>query len=96
MDISQIFATGGVSGLAISIVYIIFKFLQSRRHLASNCSREGVSIVADATSPKTEDKINPIVIEKECLPESHTAQALTLREPQPSPPSEELSHKDKV
>lgn len=96
MDLPQIFATGGVSGLAISIVYIIFKFLQSRRHLASNCSRNGVSIVADAGTPKTQDKINPIVVEKECLPESHTAQVLTLREPQPSVPSEELSHKDKV
>ena len=96
MDISQIFATGGVSSLAISIVYIIFKFLQSRRHLASNCSREGVSIVADATSPKTEDKIKPTVIEKECLPESHTAQEHTLKEAQQLPLSEELSHKDKV
>tara|TARA_R110000868_G_scaffold124210_1_gene328538 strand:- start:262 stop:552 length:291 start_codon:yes stop_codon:yes gene_type:complete len=96
MDVSQIFATGGVSSLAISIVYIIFKFLQSRRHLASNCSRNGVSIVADAGTPKIKDKINPIVVEKECLPEPHTAQALTLREPQQLPLSEELSHKDKV
>ena len=96
MDISQIFATGGASGLAISIVYIIFKFLQSRRHLASNCSRDGVSVVVDASSPKTEDKIKPTVVEKECLQEPHTVQDLTLREPQPSPPSEELSHKDKV
>jgi hypothetical protein len=36
------------------------------------------------------------VIEKECLPESHTAQEHTLKEAQQLPLSEELSHKDKV
>ena len=58
MDALQIFATGGASGLIGLALFLLFKFLQSRHHLVSQCTKDGVNIVADASTPNI---IPPIV-----------------------------------
>jgi hypothetical protein len=52
MDPLQVFATGGASGLAGLLIFLCFKFLQSRHHLVSQCTRDGITVTADASSPK--------------------------------------------
>jgi len=52
MDAVQIFATGGASGLVGLVIFLIFKFLQSRHHLVSKCTKEGITVVADVSTPK--------------------------------------------
>jgi len=52
MDPIQIFATGGASGLAGLVIFLCFKFLQSRHHLVSQCTKDGITVTADANSPK--------------------------------------------
>lgn len=52
MDPLQIFATGGASGLAGLVIFLCFRFLQSRHHLVSKCTKDGITVTADATSPK--------------------------------------------
>ena len=52
MDPVEIFATGGASGLAGLVIYLVFRFLQSRHHLVSKCDKDGVTVIADASTPK--------------------------------------------
>ena len=63
INLYQMFATGGASALAIVALLAILKFLQSRHHIVSKCSTDGITIEADTNTPRIQ-KILPIVDEK--------------------------------
>ena len=42
MNLYQVFATGGASALAVVALLATLKFLQSRHHIISKCTSEGM------------------------------------------------------
>ena len=57
ISLYQMLATGGTTGLIILFLVGIYKFLQSRRHLVSQCSRLGITLIADNSTPTASSRI---------------------------------------
>jgi hypothetical protein len=60
ISLYQIFATGGVSALAAVALLAILKFLQSRHHIVSKCTSEGITLVADTNTPRVQNILHTV------------------------------------
>ena len=58
MDLDQILATGGASGLSGVIIYFLYKFLTSKHKIVSDCCGKKFSISTEDTS--TNNVIIPV------------------------------------
>ena len=63
INLYQVFATGGASALAVVALLATLKFLQSRHHIISKCTSEGITLVADTNTPRVQNILH-IVDEK--------------------------------
>jgi len=60
MNLYQIFATGGASALAVVALLALLKFLQSRHHIVSKCTKEGITLVADTNTPRIQNILHTV------------------------------------
>jgi hypothetical protein len=60
MNLYQVFATGGASALAVVALLGTLKFLQSRHHIVSKCTKEGITLVADTNTPRIQNILHTV------------------------------------
>jgi hypothetical protein len=60
MNLYQVFATGGASALAVVALLATLKFLQSRHHIVSKCTKEGITLVADTNTPRIQNILHTV------------------------------------
>ena len=60
MNLYQVFATGGASALAVVALLATLKFLQSRHHIVSKCTSEGITLVADTNTPRVQNILHTV------------------------------------
>jgi len=60
MNLYQVFATGGASALAFAVILAILKFLKSRHHIVSKCTKEGITLVADTNTPRIQNILHTV------------------------------------
>ena len=60
MNLYQVFATGGASALAVVALLAILKFLKSRHHIVSKCTKEGITLVADTNTPRIQNILHTV------------------------------------
>lgn len=49
--LDQVLATGGASGITITVLFLLYKFCQNR-HIRSRCCGKEVDIDTDVSTPK--------------------------------------------
>jgi len=69
-DLMSALATGGISGLIVILVGMFFRFLESRHHLVSKCQKDGITVIADVSTPKNITNI----IENATAPPPHASE----------------------
>lgn len=67
---SQVFATGGASGIVMAILWIVYRFLFSRHRVTSRCCGREFSLETEGSTPN----IRPIVVENEIASPPHATQ----------------------
>jgi hypothetical protein len=60
MNLYQVFATGGASALTVVALLAILKFLKSRHHIVSKCTKEGITLVADTNTPRIQNILHTV------------------------------------
>ena len=58
-SIESVIASGGASGIAISVLFLIYKFCQNR-HIRSKCCGKEIDIDTDVSTPKVVSSKNPL------------------------------------
>ena len=67
---SQVFATGGASGIVMAVLWIVYRFLFSRHRVTSRCCGREFSLETEGSTPN----IRPIVVENASASPPHAIQ----------------------
>jgi len=81
MNLYQVFATGGASALAVVALLAILKFLQSRHHIISKCTSEGITLVADTNTPRVQNILH--IVDEKAKPNTGTCVRRGSRQSEP-------------
>jgi hypothetical protein len=72
---SQVFATGGASGIVLTALYLIYRFFFSKHRIVSKCCGREFSLETEASTPNI--KTNPVVENASASPPNETQPSLT-------------------
>lgn len=71
---SQVFATGGASGIVMAVLWLVYRFFFSRHRVVSRCCGREFSLETEGSTPN----INPMVVKDASASPPHpTQQGLT-------------------
>ena len=71
---SQVFATGGASGIVMAVLWLVYRFFFSRHRVVSRCCGREFSLETEGSTPN----INPMVVKNASASPPHpTQQGLT-------------------
>jgi len=67
---SQVFATGGASGIVMAVLWLVYRFFFSRHRVVSRCCGREFSLETEGSTPN----INPMVVKDASASPPHPAQ----------------------